>query len=140
MRDFLFNCLKFKSKEMKTDLVEIFQTIRAEMQPYASLGFNARINSDSAYDLWSEKEMVIDGRKRNDIYFAGVVIRKDYVGFYYMPVYTSPEMKEIFHPSLLKLLKGKSCFHIKKLDDMLIKQISDALAAGFKLYKQNEWI
>lgn len=129
-----------KIKQMKTDLVEIFQTIRAEMQPYASSGFDARVNSDSAYDLWSEKEVTIENRKRKEVYFAGIVIRKDYVGFYYMPVYTEPDIKSIFHPSLLKLLKGKSCFHVKKLDDILLQQISDALAAGFKLYKQNGWV
>lgn len=125
---------------MKTDLVEIFQTIRAEMQPYAAIGFDARINSDTAYDLWSEKEVVIADRKRKEIYFAGVVIRKGYVAFYYMPVYTEPDIKTIFHLSLLKLLKGKGCFHVKKLDDIVLQQISDALAAGFKLYKQNGWV
>lgn len=125
---------------MKTDLIEIFQTIRAEMQPYAATGFEARANSDTAYDLWSEKDVIIENRKRTEVYFAGIVIRKGYVGFYYMPVYAEPDMKAIFHPSLLKLLKGKSCFHIKKLDDLLLKQISDALAAGFKLYKQREWV
>ncbi len=125
---------------MKTDLVEIFQTIRAEMQPYATTGFDARANSDTAYDLWSEKEVTIENRKRKEVYFAGVVIRKGYVGFYYMPVYAEPDVKAIFHPSLLKLLKGKSCFHIKKLDDILLHQISEALATGFKLYKQNGWV
>ena len=125
---------------MKTDLVEIYQTIRAELQPYATMGFDPRVNSDIAYDLWNEKELVIEGRKRKEIYFAGLVIRKDYVGFYFMPVYAEPDIKAIFHPSLLKLLKGKACFHIKKLDDILLSQISEALAAGFKLYKQNEWV
>ncbi len=125
---------------MKTDLVEIFQTIRATMQPYAATGFDARTNSDTAYDLWSEKEVVVEGRKRTEVFFASAVIRKGYVGFYYMPVYAEPEIKAIFHPSLLKLLKGKSCFHIKKLDDILLNQISEALSAGFKLYKQNGWV
>ncbi|RZK44097.1 MAG: DUF1801 domain-containing protein [Pedobacter sp.] len=125
---------------MKTDLVEIFQSIRAEMQPYATMGFENRENSDTAYDLWSEKQVIVEGKKRNELYFTGLVIRKGYVAFYYMPVYTEPDMKNVFHPALLKLLKGKSCFHIKKLDDTLLEQISQALAAGYRLYKQNEWV
>ncbi|MGF1924121.1 MAG: DUF1801 domain-containing protein [Bacteroidia bacterium] len=125
---------------MKTDLIEIFQTLRAEMQPYAAMGFNVRVNTETTFDLWSEKEVQIEGRKNNEVYFAGIAIRKDYVGFYYMPVYAEPEMKAIFHPALLKLLKGKSCFHIKKLDDPLLQQISEALAAGFNLYKQKGWV
>ena len=125
---------------MKTDLIEIFQTIRAVMQPYTLEGFTNRINSESAYDLWSEKHVVVDGKKRTEIYFAGLMIKKGYVGFYYMPVYAQPEMAGVFDPELLKLLKGKSCFHIKKLDDVLLKHIENALAMGFKLYKERGWI
>ncbi|TKC09350.1 DUF1801 domain-containing protein [Pedobacter frigoris] len=125
---------------MKTDFVEIFQTIRAVMQPYTVQGFTNRINSESDYDLWSEKLVVIEGKKRNEVYFAAVMIKKGHVGFYYMPVYMESEMKDVFDPELLKLLKGKSCFHIKKLDDALLMNIENALAAGFKLYKEKGWV
>lgn len=125
---------------MKTDFVEIFQTIRASLQLFATVGFSNRINSETSFDLWSDRNVVIDGKKRNEVFFASVIIQKGHVGFYYMPVYTEPEMKKIFNPELLKLLKGKSCFHIKKLDDTLMLQIEDALAAGFKLYKEKGWV
>ncbi len=39
-----------------------------------------------------------------------------------MPVYAAPEMKQVFAPELLVLLKGKSCFHIKSLDARLMAQ------------------
>lgn len=125
---------------VKTDFIEIFQTIRAVLQPYATLGFSNRINSEDTYDLWSDKNVEIDGRKRNEVYFAGLMIKKGHVGFYYMPVYAEPEMKKIFDPSLLKLLKGKSCFHIKKLDDELLGHIERALAEGYRLYKEKGWV
>jgi hypothetical protein len=125
---------------MKTDFVEIFQTIRAALQPYATLGFDNRINSENTYDLWSNKNVEIEGKQRNEVYFAAVMIHKGHVGFYFMPVYAEPEMKKVFDPSLLKLLKGKSCFHIKKLDDVLLSHIDEALANGFKLYKERSWV
>jgi len=125
---------------MKTDLVEIFQTIRAEMQPYAVMGFDSRINSDEAYDLWNEKNLIINGKEHNELHFAGVTIKENEVVFEFMPIHVTPELKSILHPSLLKLLKGDSNFHIKELDDSLLQQISDALAAGYKLHKQNEWV
>lgn len=125
---------------MKTDFVEIFQTIRASLQPYATVGFSNRENSETSFDLWSDKNVVIEGRKRNEVFFASVSIKKGHVGFYYMPVYAEPDMKKIFDPNLLKLLKGKSCFHIKKLDDALMSEIEDALAAGFRLYKEKGWV
>lgn len=125
---------------MKTDFIEIFQTIRAVLQPYATLGFNNRVNSETTYDLWSDRSVVIEGKKRNEVQFAAVMIHKAHVGFYYMPVYAEPEMKQIFDPAMLKLLKGKSCFHIIKLDDILLGHIEDALAEGYRLYKEKGWV
>jgi hypothetical protein len=92
------------------------------------------------YQLWSEKEAVIHGRPRSDVFFAGLIVQTSYVGFYYMPVYAEPERKELFGPELLGLLKGKSCFYVKSLDDTLLGQIREALAAGRRLYVERGWI
>ena len=97
-------------------------------------------NEPGYLDLWSIKDLVIEGRKRKEVFFAGLIIQKSYVGFYYMPVYAEPEVKQLFKPELLKLLKGKSCFHIKKLTPELLDQIESALQAGYVLYKQRGWI
>ncbi|RQO69585.1 hypothetical protein DBR43_16055 [Pedobacter sp. KBW06] len=132
--------IQIKLMLMKTDFVEIFQTIRAALQPYATLGFSNRVNSETVYELWSDKNVVIEGRKRTEVFFASVVIQKGHVGFYYMPVYAEPDMKKVFDPKLLKLLKGKSCFHIKKLDEELLSMIESALAEGYKLYKEKDWV
>lgn len=125
---------------MKTDLIEIFQTVRAAMQPYETFGFNSRINSDTEYDLWSDKNVTLMGKQRNEIYFAGLKIMKSSVTLHFMLIYIQPEVKELLHPDLLKLLKGKSCFHIKKLDETLMDHIAVALEVGYKAYKQNEWV
>ena len=102
--------------------------------------FQPKNDTERYFDLWSFKDLVIEGRKRKEIYFAGVVAYKDYVGFYFMPVYAEPEMKSIFKPELLKLLKGKSCFHVKKLDEELTAQIRQALADGYQCYKDRGWV
>jgi len=99
-----------------------------------------KFDLDSKYDLWSFKNIEIDGRKRKEIFFAGLIIQSSYVGFYYMPIYTDTALKEVFKPGLLKLLKGKSCFHIKKLDAELELQIEEALQKGFNLYKNRGWL
>ncbi|MFI5453023.1 hypothetical protein ACHMWN_12790 [Pedobacter sp. UC225_61] len=125
---------------MKTDFVEIFQTIRASLQPYAANGFTARKNSDTAYELWSEKNVEIEGKIRAEVYFAGVEILKDYVAFYFMTEEDEQEIKTISQSSLLELLEEKSCFHIEKLDDILLEQITDILAKGFTIYKQKGWV
>lgn len=100
----------------------------------------AKVDDARRYERWSGKDVVIAGRKRSEFFFASAVIQKGYVGLYYMPVYTSPEMKRLFAPDLLTLLKGKSCFRIKTSDARLLAQVKQALQAGFKLYKKNGWV
>lgn len=126
--------------EATTDLTLIFNHLRSLMKPYETGTIRARVDEEKRYDLWSEKQVVIEGRKRNDVYFAGLVIQRNYVGFYYMPVYVDEQLKSVFEPELLKLLKGKSCFHMKKMDDTLSLQIADALQKGYDLYRDRGWI
>ena len=99
-----------------------------------------KFDLDSKYDLWSFKDLEIDGRKRKGVYFAGLIIQSRYVGFYYMPVYADTSLKSVFAPELLSLLKGKSCFHIKELTPELESRIEDALKKGYDLYRKRGWI
>lgn len=99
-----------------------------------------KFDLDSKYDLWPIKEVEVAGRKKKELYFAGLIIQSSYVGLYYMSIYTDTNLQDVFKPELLKLLKGKSCFHIKKMDIGLEKQIMEALDIGYKLYKKRGWI
>ncbi len=73
--------------------------------------------------LVSEKPVEINGKTRDEYWFGAIIIQRGYVGFYFMPVRDAAEKKEVFKPELLKCLKGKSCFHIKKGDAEIFKQI-----------------
>jgi hypothetical protein len=57
-----------------------------------------------------------------------------------MPVYSLAETKDVFKPELLKLLKGKACFHIKKTSPELLEQILEVLRIGFEKYQEKGWI
>ncbi|MDF1497562.1 MAG: DUF1801 domain-containing protein [Patescibacteria group bacterium] len=92
------------------------------------------------YNLWSCKDLEINGKKRDKISFATLIIQSNYVCFYFMPIYTDSNLKDLIDDNLVKLLKGKSCFHIQTLNDNLEKQIAKALNAGFKIYKKKGWI
>jgi len=125
--------------ETTKDLGTIFEAIRGLMAAYAP-PLVPKMDDASHYDLWSIKDLVIEGRKRKEVYFAGLIIQKGYVGFYFMPVYAAGEAKVVFAPELLALLKGKSCFHVKKLTPELLGQIESALRVGFEAYRQRGWV
>ena len=99
-----------------------------------------KTNKKKNIEFWSEKDIEIDGRKRKRIFFASIIIQKNYVGFYFMPIYTDTKLKSFFKPELLSLLKGKSCFYIKTLDKELESQIELVLKKGFNLYKKRGWV
>jgi len=120
-------------------LLPLFEELKALLVPYADR-FTVRHDEPGGYDLWSERDVVVNGRKRNEVFFAGLIIQKSYVGLYYMPIYAEPEAAAAFFGAeLLATLKGKSCFYIKKLTPEIRAQIELALAKGYELYQERGW-
>ena len=120
-------------------LLPLFAQVRALIEPYAQ-SLTARRDEPGYYDLWSEKAVEIAGRSRKDVFFCGLIIQKSYVGFYFMPVYADQGLTAVFGPDLLATRKGKSCFHLKRLTPELKDQIVAALAAGWRLYEERDWV
>jgi hypothetical protein len=121
-------------------LIPIFNAIKKLLLPHGKGSIKVRGGSGGQITLVSEKPVEIEGRKRDELWFAAALIQRGYVGFYFMPVHKISEMKEIFKPELLKCLKGKGCFHIKKMDVEIFKQMEEALAKGYNKYKERGWI
>ena len=124
--------------DVKT-LIEIFKRLKSILKKFED-PLKPKFDLDSEFDLWSFKEVEISGRKRKEVFFASIIIQSNYVGFYYMPIYAEAKLQDVFKPELLKLLKGKSCFHIRELNPELEKQIIEALEIGYKLYVERGWI
>ncbi len=120
-------------------LLPLFAEVKALLEPYARR-LAVRRDDPGYYDLWSEKDVVVAGRERKEVYFAGLVIQKSHVGFYFMPVYADQDLSAVFGPDLLATLKGKSCFHIRRLTPELRDQIQAALSAGWRLYEERGWV
>ncbi len=117
----------------------LFNQLRVILKEYEGL-LKPKNDKPGNYDLWSFKDIEIAGRRRKEVFFASIVIRSNYIGFYFMPVYVDSELAEFFKPELLSLLKGKSCFHIKELTPLLESQIREALETGYALYKERQWV
>jgi hypothetical protein len=121
------------------NLEEIFEEIKKELKKFSPPLVERKTETNKKqYHLWSEKDIEIAGRKRSEVYFAGIIIQKNYVGFYYMPVYTDKEAKNFFPAELLKLKKGKSCFYIKEKG--YGEQVEMVLKEGFELYQKRGWV
>ncbi len=129
------------AKAPKSNLPAIFDELQSVLKKY-SPPFTARatcVKNKRNYILISTKEVVIDGRKKPEMWFCGIIEQKGYIGFYYMPIYCVPKMSSI-SPALMKLLKGKSCFYVKQLTTELRVDIDSALKSGFEAYRKLGWV
>jgi len=132
--------IKYTDKSAgQPELTPIFEAIKKLLLPYEK-GTMKLISSAGQVVLISKKPVEILGRKRDELWFASALVQKGYVGFYYMPVYGDPKVKELIKPELLKCLKGKACFRVKKYDKEILSQIKDALKFGYGLWQKRGWL
>ncbi|NVM34422.1 MAG: hypothetical protein HWN81_02425 [Candidatus Lokiarchaeota archaeon] len=92
-----------------------------------------------AYHLYGNKEVSLFGKKPQPTYIAGVIQQKNYVSFYFSPIYSHPDFFKNISPELKRFLKGKSCFNINKTTPELLKEVEDILKVGINKYKEIEW-
>jgi hypothetical protein len=116
-----------------------FSALKALLSPYERNLFVVD-GKPGRYCLASMKDVVVAGRPKSELWFAGIMVQSSYVGFYFMPMYTTAGVKSQIDPELRKLLKGKSCFHVKEVTPSLKRHIKNALKLGFAAYKKNGWV
>jgi hypothetical protein len=126
------------SKPPKADL---YSEVEALLQAHSKT-FTAgtgMVKNKRDYHLIVVHDVEAGGRRHGGL-FASVIEQKGYVGFYFTPIYSNPALKKQLSPTLLKLLKGKTCFHVKRLTPELQDAIKAALQAGIEQYRKQGWL
>lgn len=121
-------------------LIIIFNALRQMLLQFAKGSLQVHGDAPGQVALYSIKDIELLGKKRSNTYFAGLLVQKGYVGFYLMAVYYDTGLKKELAPELLKCLKGKACFHIKKMDDALMQQVQHALQAAYGCFEKKGWV
>lgn len=130
-----------------TDLEKIYQEIKEILQKNSQefmeteeyLDSKAKIKKPG-YHLYGTEEKSYYGRKPQQMYIAGVIQQKNYVSFYFTPIYSHAEEFKDISPELRKFLKGKSCFNINKTTPPLLEEIEHVLKKGIDKYKEIDWL
>ena len=84
---------------------------------------------------YGSKKTVIPG-----MYFSSAVARKDMVSFYFFPIYYQQEAFMKLIPVMSKTLKGKTCFNIKKPEQLNVKELNALLKKGVVVWKKLGYI
>jgi hypothetical protein len=132
--------IKYEDKsEGQPLLVPVFEEIKKMLSKYVKGNYIVRADGPGNYSVYYNKEVTIAKKKFPELAFATILIQMGFVGFYFFPIYTNPGLKDELKEKLLKCLQGKTCFHIKKEDRLLMTEISKALQTGYAYYQSKGW-
>lgn len=133
--------LKYSDKSVgQPALLYVFDELKKLMLPYVKGTIELQGGTGGQVSLISKKPAELNGKNKSELLFAAALIQKGYVGFYFMPVYALPEIKEVLKPELMKCLKGKSCFYIRQFDKEIFSQIKEAVKTGYQKYTEKGWV
>lgn len=66
----------------------------------------------------------VDPKTKQPGWFGTVTVKKSYVAFHLMPLYTAPELAADISSALAKRKQGKTCFNFTKIEEELFDELS----------------
>lgn len=124
---------------MKTEVDEIRESLKKTLEGF--LGpLKVRVNKPSNFEVNGTIEAPQGKKMVQGIYFSSLIPKEKDLRFYFYPAYTHPEAFENMSDRLKKFKKGKSCFHIKYLDDELENEIKQMISKAIDIYRKDGWL
>lgn len=120
---------------MKTSIEEIQKTLINSLEKHTPT-LKVRAKTDTKFEVAGTIPTMQGKQKVDGIYFSSVIPKPKDVRLYFFPIYTHPEAFKNISEPLRKCLKGKSCFHIKKIDESLESDIHEMIKIGIDTYKK----
>ena len=118
---------------MATDIQSMQKTLQNILKAHNPT-LRVSKENEKVFEVTGTKEVMQGKQKVDGHYFASIVPKPKDVRLYFFPIYTHKEAIGELSPSLQKFLKGKSCFHIKKLDTELEEEIKGMVQRGIDAY------
>jgi hypothetical protein len=117
------------------DLNAVYVELRSIMAPYA-----ARLDAktDDATELYVDTRYIQKNKK--PLFFGAVQMKKSFVSFHLMPIYTRPELLQGISAGLQSRMQGKSCFNFSAVDKPLFKELATLTKASYASYKEQGFV
>lgn len=116
-------------EEMRTRLREIALSFEGPLR--------ARVDKPTNVEMAGTIEAMQGKQKVDGIYFCSIVPKPKDVRFYFFPIYTHADAFANISETMRKFLKGKSCFHVKYLDEAVEADLKEMIALGIELYQKD---
>jgi hypothetical protein len=124
--------------EAKQEIFDKIKTALAKCSPPMVVAKD----KDNVFELMGNKPVPYGSKKEivPGMYFSSVASRKDSINFYFFPIYYHTDDFKSLIPTLFKCLKGKTCFHFKKPEQVNEKELSALLKKGIQAWKKNGYM
>ncbi len=114
----------------------IFNKLKKNLEKFSPPMVVSIDSIDSTYEIIGNKPVPYGYNKKMvpGMYFATIAQRKDSVTLHFFPSYMDTTLKDVA-PSLYKCMKGKTCFHFKKEEQVNEKELVLLIEAGIKAWE-----
>ena len=119
-----------------TDLTDIQNYLTTLLRSYQP-SLRVTIDTTEKFEVTGTIPTMQGKKKVDGFYFASVVRKPKDVRFYFFPIYTHEQALHPLSTDLKKALKGKSCFHIKKMDDAFQNNLKELIQKSVALYRKD---
>ena len=119
----------------KSEFKQVFTELKSIFKPYAKK-MDVAHDTDTYYLLNTRFIM----KNKQPLCFGGVRLGKNYVSFYLMSVYASPDFMKNMSPDLKKRMQGKSCFNFKQTDQKLFDELKELTRVGAAKFNDGNFI
>ena len=117
------------------DFPAVFAALKKILAPYEKRLSVVRYKPEFYY-----LETVLHCYKGKPVLFGAVRLGKNYVSYYLMPVYMTPDLQKRISPELRKRMQGKSCFNFTEIDPVLFRELAALTRAGFRGFRDRKFI
>jgi hypothetical protein len=118
-----------------SDLTTVYAELHRILAPYAA---RLDVKRDDGEELYVDTRHVQKNKK--PLFFGAVQVKKSYVAFHLMPVYTKPELLDAVSPELRSRMQGKSCFNFRSTEPALFKELAGLTKTAFASYKEQGFV
>src|SRR6266446_1865726 len=119
----------------KNKFNEVFHRLKAIFKPHAK---KMLVVQDTPSRYYLDTRYIMKNKK--PLCFGAVRLGKNYVSFYLMSVYASPDLLKGMSAELKKRMQGKSCFNFKEVDKKLFGELAKLTKAGAAKFYDGRFI
>ena len=116
--------------------IAIFQKLKRNLESITPPMVVTKNDPNLSFEISGDKPVPYGSSKKivPGMYFSSIAHRADSVVFYFFPAYMDPKLLEVA-PLLCKCLKGKTCFHFRKEEQVNEEELTLLLEKGVTAFK-----